>query len=233
MTVVVKNLRPQLPGAAGLRRGPLLPFVLLHQSSHTPVWILNLLIHAAVPKVRGHQQRRRCQSFRSTQQVLIDGHSMSATGKKMNKGKAPALKDTWNLVGKRDTKTNNFTNLCNTSGSCSLSRHTTAKVFPATTLQDSLAFRIHSRERLPQMNWSTAPIYLPVKKTLCQRHIFKIWGTRAKKKKKNKKTKYAYIIPLLSSNCKINISKGKGFSRLECLPAPTSTPCSLLHYGAV
>ena len=71
-TVVVKNLRPQLPGAAGLGGGPLLPFILLHQGSHAPAWVLNLLIHAAVPKGRGHQQRRRCQSFKSTPQVLID-----------------------------------------------------------------------------------------------------------------------------------------------------------------
>lgn len=86
-TVVVKNLRPQLPGAAGLGRGPLLPFILLHQGSHAPAWIPNLLIHAAVPKGRGHQQRRRCQSFRSTQQVLIDTTLGALWEKKMNKAK--------------------------------------------------------------------------------------------------------------------------------------------------
>lgn len=90
-TAVVKNLKPQLPGAAGLRRGPLLPFVLLHQSSHTPVWILNLLVHAAVPKVRGHQQRTRCQFFRSTQ-GLTGGHSCEHYRGKRQEGKASASK---------------------------------------------------------------------------------------------------------------------------------------------
>lgn len=88
----LRDVPPQppgrLPGAAGLGWGPLLPFVLLHQGPHAPVWILDLLVHAAVPKVGGHQQRKGCQSFRSTQQELRDGHSQSAKGRKRRKAKS-------------------------------------------------------------------------------------------------------------------------------------------------
>lgn len=46
------------PGRVGVLWHVLLPLVLLHQGPHTPVGILNLLVHAAVPAGDKHRVRK-------------------------------------------------------------------------------------------------------------------------------------------------------------------------------